>query len=290
MAVILVTLISAYMGWSLTHPEKASIKTLSPNVAPEYKDVSFKGKNKNIVLNGWFFKAKGSSRTVILAHEHSKNRLQFGDQTLNMIKDLISNGYNVLAFDFRNSGKSSGKISSLGFHEKDDLLAAVSYAKSQGSKHIVLIGFSTGAAASILAAAESKDIDAVIADSSYLSLKEYIKYNILSARSRLPGFPFNTTVTLSVELLAAIDADDANPAKAMNSISPRPVLFIHSRDDPLIPVDNSRELYSMYSKAGSGNPELWETEGAGHAGSYEKFPQQYMERVLSFLNKIYGKR
>jgi len=277
--------ISVYKAWKIIHPEKVGIEPFSSNVVPEYRNVSFNSKDGNVKLSGWFFEVKGSGKTVILAHSYGKNRLQFEENTLNIIKGFVSRGYNVLAFDLRNSGESGGTVTSMGLYEKYDVLGAIDYAKTQGTRDIVLMGFSTGASASILAAAENKDVDAVIADSPYSELKTYLDEN-LSVWSGLPELLFNKTITYAMQMLGGMDVEKSNPRKAIINISPRSVFIIHGTDDKIIPVENSKLLYSVYSKSMSKTHEFWETD-AGHLESFIKYPQQYMDRVLGFLDRVY---
>ena len=283
---LIITLISAYMGWNIVHPVKTTIEPFSSNIVPDYKSVNFTSGDKNILLNGWFFKKSGSDKTIILAHDYGKSRLQFGEKTLEMIKGLLNKNYNVLAFDFRNSGKSSGTVTSLGVYEKDDVLGAVDYIKSTGSKHIALIGFSTGASACILAAAESKDIDAVIADSPFLEFRDYIKADL--TEQKLLPYLFYYTIPLSVEVFAHIDIDNTSPRKAVMGISPRPILFIHGKNDDMIPITDSKKLYELYTRTNGNKAEFWEVENAGHVGAFNNSPEKYINKVLEFLDNVYA--
>lgn len=285
LVMISMVIISVYIGWGIVHPAREAVHTLPPNTLAGYKDVNFVDKTKTVILNGWFFSANGSNKTIILAHGYGKNRLQFGEQTTNLIKSLLDKNYNVLAFDFRNSGESGGKLTSMGLYEKDDLLGAVEYVKSQGAKHIILMGFSTGASASILAAAETNSVDALIVDSPFSDLKEYLD-NGLSKWSNLPAVPFNETITFSIEILANIDPAKASPRSVIDKIAPRPILFIYGKDSKTISAENSNELYRIYSKSAGDKAVLWETEDIDHVGSYIKFPQQYTSTVLGFLGKV----
>lgn len=284
LSVITVLIISAVSGWKLIHPAKSPITAFSANIVPEFRDVSFYDIDKEINLKGWLFPSKGSTKTVIFAHGYGKNRLQFGEKTLDIVKALLGKGYNVLLFDFRNSGLSGGDKTSIGVFERKDILGAVKFARAQGSEKIALLGYSMGASSSILAAGESDSIDAVIADSPFSDLKEYLNTS-LPVWSKLPSFPFNKTVILSVKLMSGIDPAKASPKEALARFSPKPVLLIHSKDDKSIPVENSRELYDIYSKAAGSSSEFWETSGAGHVGSYEKYPDEYLKRVIEFLDK-----
>ena len=77
--VLTVVIISAYSGWKLLHPAKINIEAFSSNIVPEYRDISFRGTDKNILLKGWFFQLISSDKTVVLAHSYGKNRLEVGD-------------------------------------------------------------------------------------------------------------------------------------------------------------------------------------------------------------------
>lgn len=282
LALLLVALvimsISAYIGWDLSHPEKKSIPVFSSNIVPEYENISFKDINDSITLKGWFFEVKGSSKTIIFAHGYGQNRLQFGEKTLDLIKGLLNEGYNVLSFDFRNSGESEGNLTSVGAFEKFDLLGAIRYVKNKGSSHISLLGFSMGASTAIVAAAESKDVNAVIADSPYSDLTDYLNNN-LSIWSDLPSFPFNYTTIIAMKIIAGIDTSKVSPVKVIKSISPTPILLIHSKDDTTISIKNSYELLG----ASGENTTLWETENVDHVGSFEGNEEKYMKKIIDFL-------
>lgn len=280
---ILATLIiiSAYNGWRLLHPQKKNLEVFSSNIVPEYTDANFTTADKSVKLTGWFFKAKTSDKTVILVHSYSNNRMQFGKDTINLVKELLAKGYNILTFDLRNSGKSGGKMSTLGCMERDDITAAIKWAKAQGSRHIILMGFSTGAAASILAATENKSVEAVIADSPYSNLKDYLNDN-LNKWTSLPAFPFNKTILLSIELFSGINADKASPKDALQKDSHYRLLLIHGKNNKVISIENSREL----AKAAGTSATLWETNSSNSVSSYTEMPTEYTDKVLNFLDAM----
>lgn len=286
LAVFTVVIVSGYKSWTLLHPEKRPIDTFSSNIVPEYRDISFKGIDKSIILKGWLFQAKNSDHAVIFVHSYGSNRLQFGIKTVDLIKEFLNQGYNVFTFDQRNSGESGGKDTTFGYYEKEDVQAAISYMNSQGSKHITLMGFSTGASASILAAAESKSVDAVIADSPYADLKDYLKES-LNGWTNYPAFPFNQTISYAIEVAGSIDTVNASPINVLTAENPPNLLLIHGSGDKLIPVENSIELFQKYSALNSSGAEFWRTEDAGNATSFEKYKDEYLSRVFTFLDKVY---
>jgi fermentation-respiration switch protein FrsA (DUF1100 family) len=288
-SIVAVLVISAYAGWSLTHPKRKEIPKFSSNIALEYRDVEFKDANNKINLKGWYFKAKDSDKTVILAHGYAQNRMQFNEKTLDMVKKFQEKGYNMLLFDFRNSGMSGGNSTTIGIYEQDDLNGAVKFVKNQGSKHIVLMGYSMGAAASIAAAAGNSDVDAVIADSSYADLAEYLNDNLNTFTKGLPAFPFNKTILTAVGLMLNLDPKKMSPEKDIARIAPRPVILIHGVSDRTIPVGECDRLSSAYSSIASDKITVWKVSGAKHVESYEMYPDEYIRRVFDFLDRVYTK-
>jgi len=277
--------ISAFTAWKVIHPPKEDIMPFTLNIVPDYRDAKFSSKDGKVVINGWFFEKKDSNKTVILCHDYGKNRLQFGEQTINLVKGFLNKGYNVLAFDFRNSGKSGGSVTSICMLEKEDLLGAIKYARdSCGSKHIVLMGFSMGASTSLLAAAESGDVDAVIADSPFSDFKSYLNDKLMNWK--LPEFPFNKTIPFFIGLFTGTDVKNLDIEKAVKKIAPKPVLFIHGTDDTIVKYNDVSRLASLYSSTGNANAEIWECEGAGHLGAYSGNQEAYIGRVLEFLDTL----
>lgn len=281
----IVMFISAFAAWKFIHPERASIPTFSSNILPEYQKISFNSKDEGIALKGWYFKSKDSGKTVILVHGLGQNRLPFQEQTLDIIKGFLNKEYNVLALDLRNSGESSGDISALGLSEKNDVLSAIQYAKSLGAKRIILTGYSTGASASLLAAAVTPEVSAVIADTPYSDLKEFLD-ETLSLQTHLPPIPFTSTTGFCLKLLLHLDFEQASPEKVVDKFAAKPVFLIHSRNDSFIPVQNSRKLYSALSAVSKSTVEYWETEPSGNAASYLANRKEYIERIAAFLEKV----
>lgn len=277
LAALIVSIISINTAWNLSKPEKLELPVFSANIVPEYDSISFRDINGETTLKGWYFITPESNKTIILAHGYASNRLPYGEDTVKLIKFFLNEEYNFLTFDFRNSGESEGDTTSIGYFEKHDLLGAIKYAKLRGADEIILLGFSMGASTSILAAAESQDVTAVIADSPFADLTMYLNEN-LSAWNSLPPV-FNKASLLAMKFLTGVDTKDVSPVNDISNISPRPVLLIHSKDDQRVSIEHSHLL----KKASNNNVELWETSSMSHAGTYKEYPDEYIKRVLDFL-------
>ena len=104
-------------------------------------------------LAGWLA-AGERDEAVVLLHGYRCDR----QEVLPHADMLYGAGFTVLLFDFRNRGESGGAFVSLGYHERDDVRAAIAHLKSRTglrASRIGLLGLSQGGAAAILAAADS---------------------------------------------------------------------------------------------------------------------------------------
>lgn len=226
---------------------------------------------------------RGRSQAVILAHGF------FNNKDVHLFRKMTENlaeHYDTFAFDFRGHGKSTGLFAWTS-RECADLHAVVDYAKTQGYASIGVMGFSLGAAVSILEAAQNPDIAAVIAVSAPYDFWQIdyhfwepgmwddLKLNLgYKGRGKgiCPGNPFEPKVM---------------PVSVVERIAPRPVLFLHGGDDWLIKPRHSRMLFEK-----AGDPkEIVIIEGAGHAEKiFDDQPEVFMTTCLNWLdNNLTGR-
>ena len=221
---------------------------------------------------------QGHKKVVVLAHGFFNNKDVYLFQE---ISKELSKHYDVVAFDFRGHGKSSGLFSWTS-KESADIQAVLAYVKDFGYEAIALMGFSLGAAISLIEAAQNQEIKTVIAVSApydfwkidyhfwepgmWQDLKLNLGYKG-KGKGVLPGNPWESKVT---------------PISIVDKIAPRPVLFIHGSDDWLI---NSRHSKELYKKAKE--PKKIEIiEKGGHAEKiYDDHPKAFMKVCLDWLEE-----
>jgi pimeloyl-ACP methyl ester carboxylesterase len=255
--------------------------------------VSFDAKD-GIPLKAWWLPASGMPRgAVIIAHGIDHTR----EVMLPRAAFLVRGGYDVLAMDLRGHGESSGSIVSPGLLEARDILGALRYIRSRGDNEpVAVLGVSYGAVASLIAAAESPEIAAVMADGGYPTGKDVSEdisrhylhdprtnlwLRALFVASSFPGvaratalaYYFRSGIYLGPELLSVI------PSASRIRV---PVLLISGERDWIVPTDKARQILSVIR---GGRKELVVIPDAVHDTTYSAAPTLYASTVLSFLDR-----
>lgn len=236
------------------------------------ESVSFRT-DDGLTIRGWFFPRPATERVVVCCTGHRGTK----SDLLGIGSSLWREGFNVLLFDFRGCGDSDPSQISLAHHEVNDARAAVRFVSERIPGCVIgMLGYSMGAAVSILVGASDPSVRAVVADSSFTSIRDVVAHHM--GRHRLPppvvpladvvnrwryGYPFSAV----------------RPIDVVGRLSPRPLLIIHGAADDLIPVGHAHELF-----AAVGEPkQLWIVPGAKHCGAYFHDRRAYVERVCGFF-------
>ncbi len=237
-----------------------------------------------ISLKGWYVPSAGPARGTIL-YCHGLNRSKV--EMLPRAQYGHSIGYNGLLFDIRHHGQSGGDLTTLGYHERLDVLGAVRYAleEEKAARPIVLWGVSMGAVASLMAAADSPEIAAVISDSAFLSLSDTVRHH-WKLFLPLPSFPIANEVLYGIGWRAGFPPDDLNSEKAVERIGTRPILFVAVQGDRRMPPAIAEKLYA---RAKSPAKKIVILPGARHGEGFNQSREQYEQVVADFLASVEGR-
>ena len=262
----------------LVHPSHSTPKRTPAEVGIEsWQEVSFQTED-GLTLYGWYVPTENGA-VVILVHGLGGNRSQLLDDAAL----LVEAGYGALLLDLRNSGASEGDVTTLGHLEALDVGGALTFVQAQPEadpERIGLLGHSMGGATAILAAARYPQIAAVVAESTFTSVKDNVA-DSLRALTGLPPFPFAPLVIWFGELEAGIDIGQVAPVDVIGTISPRPVLIVHGERDKLVSPENGPRLYEA-----AGEPkELYLVPDGGHANLIPAHPEEYRRRVMGFFDR-----
>ncbi len=264
-----------------THPPRYPLRILPSEYQIDYESISFLSE-EGFSLQGWLVRPphpRAKSSAIIICHGVGANKSDF----TGLAVSLARRGYFVLLFDFRGHGESSGRRTSLGYHEQKDILAALGVLKTREEidlHRIGIYGFSMGGSTALLVAASSRAFSAVAVDSAFTSLRDQARRTIRSFY-HLPSFPFLHLAIFGYELYFQTRIENVAPVNVIARISPVPLLIIAGEGDRLIPADNGRKLY----EAAKEPKELWIIPGADHGGTLAAAGSEYEKRVGEFFEK-----
>ncbi len=245
-------------------PDRSNDSTTPDIYGLEYDDVTFRTED-GLNLNGWFVPGKKSSpdvdlHTLLWFHGNAGNINRRLDN-IKMIYDRVP--VNVFIIDYRQYGRSEGKISEKGTYI--DARAALAYLHSRkeiNQEKIIFFGRSLGSAVAVELALKEK-CRALILETPFTSIKEMGK----------KLYPF-----LPVSLLLRTKYDSL--AKIRNIKVP--ILIMHGDNDKLVPFEHGRELY----EAANEPKEFYTIPGAGHNDTHIEGGEDYFDVIRKFVNKL----
>jgi len=253
-----------------THPPRFYDSNTPKDYGLTYEDVSFTTSDK-INIKGWLITSKTANATVIVGHGYP-----FDKGNILPVAEFLYPNYNLLLYDHRYFGESSGSMTTVGFREVEDVKAAISFVRNKFGENesIALYGFSLSASAMLMA---KPRVNAIVADSPYADLGKMIShvYRIFGPFK----FPFVLTTKVLANIFLKLDPKEVSPALAIKNTN-TPILVIHGEKDTQIPVENAYAL-----KESNPNIELWIVKGADHGEAYALYNKKYEKRVKDFLKK-----
>jgi fermentation-respiration switch protein FrsA (DUF1100 family) len=252
------------------------------NFQAEYKDVEFKTSD-GVKISGWLMPSRGKRATIIYSHGLFRSRRELLERAV----ELWRLGYGALLYDSRNHGESGPARVTLGYAERLDAEAAVRFLRDEArtQDRIALFGISMGAATALLAAAETPEVAAVIADSSYLNFKDTTDHHV-GLFLRLPAFPLSNEMRMLLEWRGSFDGSKLDAEDAVRRIGDRPAMFIAAAHDKRMPPDIAQKLYET---SASPKRDLLIVEGPGsevHGHAYQADRKLYVSRIAAFLQSV----
>jgi fermentation-respiration switch protein FrsA (DUF1100 family) len=223
----------------------------------------------NVKLSAWYTPPQNGA-VILVAHGYGASRPEHYHAL------FASHGYGVLAWDFRAHGQSEGEFTSLGYYETLDVKAALDFALAQpGVEHVGAWGGSMGAVTMIRATAQYPEIEALVADSPFVTLEEELDI-------RVPVPVLRSLIRFFAERKAGVSVDLVRPVDDIALISPRPVFLIQGMDDNMVPLDSAERLFDAADEP----RQLWTEEDVPHLNMYAFYKTRYTKRVIKFFDEF----
>lgn len=278
--------VSAFLANGVTKASRETPQHIPSEYDLPYEDVNFFSRGDTTNLSGWLIHEGIEKKTLIFVHGLGGNRAS--NDALDLADRLWSHGYNILMFDLRGHGLSAeGRISG-GYFEQNDVLGAFDFLVRKGTspREIGIIGFSMGAATSILAAEKEPNIRALVSDSTYADVSDLIVQEV-SRTTPIPNWivpVFIPGTKAAAQILYGIKISALIPEYSARKIS-FPIFFIHAADDERIPVGHSERVLKNSHK----DSQLWVVHKVEHSDAFIGYPDTYTTKVIAYFDNLLGK-
>ncbi|MGC4073551.1 MAG: alpha/beta hydrolase [Nibricoccus sp.] len=271
--------LSALQARQLTSAMRRPVPSLAESALSGVETVTFSSTD-GLLLSGWWMPSPGSDTTVILLHGHGSNRRQM----IGRAKLLRDHGYSVLLYDARGHGESAGELVSFGLHEANDLLGALDFARSKGSRNFGLIGASQGGATIVLSGSRLRNVKWAVIESVYSDLRTAVDRRC-RYHAHLPGWLLGCLMIPFAEDRVGMSIDQISPRAKISEIS-FPVFVLSGDRDRHTMTTDTQSLFD----AAKPPKELWFVEGAGHVDLYGFAKERYEQRLFAFIASAENRR
>lgn len=221
-------------------------------------------------LDGWWLysKREASNGTFVQFHGNAEN-MSTHYRSLAWVTDA---GFDLVVFDYRGYGTSTG-TPEREMLVKDGIQLLDWVLKKSKAPDIFLVGQSLGGAVvvPVLAKSPSERVKLLVLDSTFDSYRKV-------ARDKLAGFfltwPFQYPLSYLV-------SDEFSPQDFIADIS-TPILFIHSKSDPVVPYARGLSLFEKVKyKAGK-----WEFDQSSHTAGFHIPELQFREKLIALVCEL----
>lgn len=257
--IIIILLIVGYIKYIENRGVFFPIKNIE--ITPDFINLPFEDiyiqTKDNIKINGWFISSNNAKYTILFCHGNAGN---IADR-LDKISLLYGLGVNIFIIDYRGFGRSQGRPSESGLYL--DAEAAYNYLvniKKILAQQIILYGESLGTVAVINLAAKLK-VKAIILEGAFSSGKDMAR----------KIYPFLPTFLFSNKFDSQF---------AIREIG-APKLFIHSRDDEIVPFNLARKLYDV-----SREPKQFIEIQGDHNNAFLDSKETYISSIAAFIRGL----
>jgi fermentation-respiration switch protein FrsA (DUF1100 family) len=208
-------------------------------------------------LGAWLVRVPGARGTVLFCHGNAGN-ISHRISTLKILADL---GMDVLIFDYRGFGTSTGKPSEEGLYT--DAMAAWRFLGARGTRpeRTIIMGRSLGGGVAVWLASQV-DAAGLVAESTFTSAVEL-------GGEHYPFLPVSLLLRHrfgSIERIAEVG---------------EPVLVAHSDEDTLIPSHHGRALFSAAKE-----PKKFLALAGDHNDTVPASGAAYVEGLDAFFSRV----
>ncbi|TGK09367.1 alpha/beta hydrolase [Leptospira selangorensis] len=226
---------------------------------------------------GTFENRKGKSKgAIFLVHGGGSDKREMTKH----IRFFLERGLDVFSFDFGCHGEANCLIPGLsyGYRESKDVLSVYHYL-SERYDRIYALGSSVGASSILISLPEMPKLSAVIAENPMYNFERLILEFPGTAKD-IPALFSHFLIKLT-QIRGKFETSPS-PASSLANTKSAQILFIHSKEDQVVPFQQTLDLANLYL----GPKQIWILERGEHGTAREINPQEYEKKVSAFLDNL----
>lgn len=258
------------------HREYLCYKRWIENI--EVSKLSLKNRKGIQLIANIYPNEETSHKWIILLHGYMEKKENMRLHARRFHED----GYHVLVPDLQSHGESEGAYITLGWSDRLDTKEWIqSILRVDSEAEIVLYGTSMGASIAMMCAGEelSNNVKCVIEDSGYTSAYDILAHMITYVY-KIPPFPIINSLGVLIRQRLGFSIKKASALKQLSKTS-LPVMFIHGRNDTLVPTDMAFKLYDSCPT----EKRLYIVDDCKHTVTMLTNPNEYFHNVFDFINQ-----
>lgn len=201
-----------------------------------------------IHIAGWYIPAGDgappTAATIVLVHGYGQNKTGI----LHYAPGLHQR-FNLVAFDERNGGRSTGTQTTLGVREEKDVRAIIDWVERvKHPAHLGVFGNSMGAAAAIGEARTDTRVEALALDSMHTRIVYQFEQRLIAHGH--PPYPGTWATFIGTWLRTGVWFGAADPTDAIPDMGKRPIMLTHGTADTEDLPYRTQSFYDQAKAAG----------------------------------------
>lgn len=269
-AVVLLLITAILIGWLRfgrvldSQIYRASYKDELIESEFDFREFNLELSDETKIHAALFQPEEGTPIKATIFH-HAGNGMSLNDSQKHFYKPLLQEGYQVVSYERRGYGKSTGKAnnSQTLMRDANEIFdQVVKFDEVKDSKVIVWGTSIGGIFATANAAARNNEISGLIIESAFSSFPDVGK--VYAGEVGLQNFKF---------VIPLIVNNDFPTNREIKKID-KPVVIIHSVEDKKIPFQFAENIFENSNK---GNTEFWKITGK-HVRGIINFEREYVDK------------
>ena len=228
----------------------------------------------DVRLKGWLIEVDNSKGVVVLFHGYSGSK----SGLVAYAEEFNKMDFSTLLIDFRGSGGSEGRQTTIGFKEAKDVKATFDFIKNKfPNQEIILFGTSMGAVSIMKAVADlGVQPSKIILECPFGTMRQTVKKRFEAMN--LPSFPLADMLMFYGGIQTGFNPYKHKPMEYAKDIKIS-TLLLYGKHDARVTLEETEGIYESLS----GQKELVILENSGHENYLNNDKKDWLSSIKKFI-------